>query len=220
MKKIKLSAFLAFFLGFAGGFLSAQEQPKIQEEVVVRWWLVPVYAVNKDGSPALGLKAEDFEVQINKKKIDVFDLHKKEFQVAETPKEAPAAKLTSPFQKKMVFLVFDSAFSTYNLLEKAKKVAETMMAQEGQATQFIALSIEPFAGLKPIVGPTHDRDLLAKYIGEYISGKKAEYLRISALDSTEIRNVYPPDSRYAHRNPDASITPGRRKSLFERLGHQ
>ena len=50
------------FLGLAGGFLSAQEQPKIQEEVVVRWWLVPVYAMNKDGSPALGLKAADFEV--------------------------------------------------------------------------------------------------------------------------------------------------------------
>ncbi len=214
MKNMKLSALLAFFLGLVAGFLPAQEQPKIQEEVVVRWWLVPVYAMNKDGSPALGLNAGDFEVYISDKKIAFFDVHKKEFQVVETQKEAPAARIVPRFEKKMVFLVFDSAFSTYNLLEKAKKVAGTMMAQEGQATQFIALSIEPFAGLKPIIGPTRDRDLVAKNIGKYVSGKKAEYLRINALDSTEIRNVYPSNSG---RNPDATMTPGRRKSLFARL---
>ena len=217
MKSLKSYALLFLFFCLGPGLITAQEQTKIQEEVVVRWWLVPVYAVNKDGSPALGLKTEDFEVYINEKKIAFFDLHKKEFQVVETQKEAPAANISPPFEKKMVLLVFDSAFSTYNLLEKAKKVAETMMAQEEDATQYIALSIEPFAGLKPIVGPTRDRDIVAKNIQKYVSGKKAEYLQISAMDSTEIRNVYPKGSQYADRNPDESRTRGRLTSLFERL---
>jgi hypothetical protein len=217
MKNTKLLALLALVIAIVPGFLAAQELAKIQEEVVVRWWLVPVYAVNKDGSPALGLQTEDFEVYLNEKKIPFFDLHEKEFQVAETLKEQPMTKSAAPLQKKMVLLVFDSAFSTYNLLEKAKKVAEAMMAQQGQAAQFIALSIEPFAGLKPICGPTHDRDLVYKNIEKYISGKKAEYLQINALDSTEIRNVYPKDSPYADRNPDESRTRGRRTTLFERL---
>ena len=214
---MKISASLALFLCFAGGFLSAQEQPKIQEEVIVRWWLVPLYAMNKDGSPALGLSSGDFEVYINDKKVPFFDLHKKEFQVAETSKEQPVAKAAPTFEKKMVFLVFDSAFSSYNLLERAKKVAGTMMVQEGQGTQFIALSIEPFAGLKPICGPTRDRDLVAKNIEKYVSGKKAAYLRSSAMDSTDIRNVYPKDSRYADRNPDQLKPPGRVTDLLERL---
>lgn len=177
---------------------------------MVRWWLVPVYAMKKDGSPALGLNAEDFEVYVNDKKVAVFDLHKKEFRVIDTPEKAPGAKPAPPFEKKMVLLVFDGAFSPYSLLEKAKKVAGTLMTQEGQEAQFLALSIEPFAGLKPIFGPTRDRDLIAKNIEKYVSGKKAEYLRTSALDSTEIRVV---DPRYK----DVSITPGRRRSLFERL---
>jgi hypothetical protein len=217
MKHLRLSALPALFLALACGFLPAQEQPKIQEEVVVRWWLVPVYAMNKDGSPALDLTTEDFEVYINDKKIPFFDLHKKEFQVAESTPESAVPKPAPPFEKKMVLLVFDSAFSTYNLLEKAKKIAVTMMAQEGRGAQFIALSIEPFAGLRTICGPTHDQSLVAKNVEKYITGKKAEYLRISALDSTEIRNIYPPDSPYADRNPEYSRTPGRLTNLFERL---
>ena len=117
----------------------------------------------------------------------------------------------------MVFLVFDSAFSTYNLMEKAKKVAETMMAQEDQTAQFVALSIEPFAGLKTICGPTRDRELVARSVKTYVSGKKLEDLRTSALDSTGIRDVYPKDSRYAHLNPDSSMLRGKFISAYERL---
>jgi hypothetical protein len=197
MKKTKFAAFqaafLAVLLSIASGFLAAQDQdqPRFQQEVVVRYWLVPVYAMNKNGSPAVDLKAEDLEVFVSGRKVERFDLHRKEFQVVAARREAPAEKAAAPapFQKKMILLVFDSAFSTYNLMEKAKKVAETMMAQEDQAAQFIALSIEPFAGLKPICGPTRDRELVARSIKAYISGKKMDYLRTSALDSTGIRRI-------------------------------
>jgi len=221
MKKIKLVAFLAILLGLASGFLPAQDQEQLRfaQEVVVRYWLVPVYAMNKDGSPAVGLTAEDFEVLVNGRKVGVFDLHRKEFQAVAARPEAPAGESAAPapFQKKMILLVFDSAFSSYNLMEKAKKVAETMMAQEDQAAQFVALSIEPFAGLKSICGPTRDRELVARSIKTYISGKKMDYLRTSALDSTGIRDVYPKDSKYADRNPDASALRGKFISSYERL---
>jgi hypothetical protein len=213
MNSIKRLIFAAVFLSLTGGLLSAQEQPKIQEEVVVRWWLVPVYAMKKDGSPALDLKPEDFEVYLNATKIPFFDLHKKEFQLAAGPKKPPAVGITPSFEKKLVFLVFDSAFSGYALLERAKRVAETMIAREGQAAQFIVLTIEPYSGLRTILGPTRDRDLLARNIDEFVSGKKADYLRSNALDSTSIRNVYPSGSG---RNPDELYAPGRWMSVVER----
>ncbi len=181
---------------------------------MVRWWLVPLYAMKDDGSPARGLKPDDFEVYLNKKKIPLFDLHKKEFRAVEPFEGPPFEGIAPAFEKKMVFLVFDSAFSSYALLEKAKKVAGTMMAQEGQGAQFIALSIDPFSGLKTILGPTRDRDLVARTVDEFVSGKKADYLRSNALDSTSIRNVYPSGSG---RNPDELPTPGRWTNVLERL---
>ena len=140
MMRSKFAAFAVFLVGLTAGFLPAQDQPKIQEEVVVRWWLVPVYAMNKNGTPALGLKAGDFEVLVDKKPVPYFDLHIKEFRVPEARDQSAAAGFVRRFEKKLVFLVFDSAFSNYVLLEKAKKVAGAMMNQEGEGAQFIALS--------------------------------------------------------------------------------
>jgi hypothetical protein len=81
----------------------------------------------------------------------------------------------------------------------------------------MVLSIEPFGGLKTVFGPTRDRDLVACSIDKHVSGKKADYLRSSAMDSTTIRNVYPPGSQFADRNPDELMTTGRRTNLLERL---
>lgn len=220
MKKSLRLATRILFLLLTAGLIFGQEQNQIQEEVTVRWWLVPVYAMTKDGSPVLDLKAEDLDVYANHKRLEVFDLFKKEFKTSSTPPHFRGAKPTSSFEKRMVFLVFDSAFSPYHLLEKAKKVAAAMMAGDGSEAQFLALSIEPYAGLKPVCGPTRDRHLIRQSVEKFIAGKKAEYLRLSALDSTDIRSVYPKDSRYADRNPDESKLPGRLMSRFEKLDTQ
>ncbi len=201
-------------IGLAG-FLSGQQSPLIQEEVVVRWWLVPVYAVNQDDSPILNLKADDFEVYVDGKKLGYFDLHKKEFQAVDAPIKTIFGKESLPFQKKMVFLIFDAAFSPYNLLQRAKRIAETMMSQEGEAAQYLVMSIEPYAGLNFVCGPTRDRDLVVKDIAKYVSGKKADYLRANVADSSDIRNPYPEGDR---RNPDAVMLPSMPgRSEFERL---
>ncbi len=215
MYRSKSAALWLLFLMCPAGFLSAQQPPEIQEEVVVRWWLVPVYAVNQDDSPILNLKADDFEVYVDGKKLGYFDLHKKEFQAVDAPIKTIFGKESPPFQKKMVFLVFDAAFSPYNLLQRAKRIAETMMSQEGEAAQYIVMSIEPYAGLNFVCGPTRDRDLVVKDIAKYVSGKKADYLRANVADSSGIRNPYPEGDR---RNPDAVILPTRPgRSEFERL---
>ena len=112
MIKMRWAVLAAVIFGIVSGLLPAQEQeqPRFAQEVAVRWWLVPVYAMNKDGSPAVNLKAEDLEVFVSGRKVERFDLHRKEFQAAPAagPRAAAApAAAPAPFQKKMIFLVFD-----------------------------------------------------------------------------------------------------------------
>ncbi len=198
-------------------FLPGQEQPKIQEEVLVRWWLVPVYAIKRDGSPVPDLSAEDFELFVNDKRIAHFDLHRKNLGVINTRPEALSGKSVAALEKKMVFFVFDSAFSAFHHLERAKKIVRAIVVHEPAGVQFMTLSIEPFAGIKQIFGPSEDRNLVVQKIEKYVTGKKAESLRARAMDSTEIRNVYPKDSRYADRNLDESRIQGKTTSFFERI---
>ena len=56
----------------------------------------------------------------------------------------------------MVFLVFDTIFSPYNLMAKAKAIAEKVIAQSDKSAQYVLLSIEPMQGLRYILGPTRD----------------------------------------------------------------
>ena len=98
---------------------------------------------------------------------------KKQFQVTETKKGiAAAAKPQAPPQKKLVFLVFDAAFSPHAMLEKAKTMADIVIAQSDQTAQYVLLTIEPFAGLHYIFGPTRDLKLLEQQIKKYVEGNK------------------------------------------------
>jgi hypothetical protein len=171
---------------------SAQEQPQLHEEVTVRWWLVPVYAVDKAGAPVLNLSPEDIEVYIKNIKVEKFDILKKEFRVTETKKGVvSAAKPLAPQQKKLVFLVFDTTFSPFNVMAKAKAIADRVIAQSDKAAQYVLLSIEPLQGLKYISGPTRDLNAIDRDMKKFVNGKKSQYLLTNAADSTGIRNVRP-----------------------------
>ncbi len=189
------------------GLAAGQQQPKIHEEVTVRWWLVPVYAVDKAGAAVLDLAPEDLEVYIKGLRVEPFSLIKKQFEVTRSGKPGAAALAKAPAQKKMVFLVFDAAFSPYNLLANAKAIADTVIGQSDKAAQYVLLSIEPFAGLNHIAGPTRDLGVISKSMKKYIAGKKADYLfETNAMDKNEIQDPYPagdPRNQGATAGPQA-----------------
>jgi hypothetical protein len=199
MKRNNTFPLIVLYL-FMAPLLQAQQQPQLHEEVTVRWWLVPVYAVDKAGAPVLDLTPDDLEVYIKNIRVEKFDIHKKRFAVTETKKSvAPATAPQAPPQKKMAFLVFDTAFTPYNLLAKAKAIADGVIAQSDQSAQYVLLTIEPFAGLHYVLGPTRDLKLLAQNMKKYVWGKKTDYiLRESAMDGRGINNPYPPGDT---RNP-------------------
>ncbi len=169
-----------------------QSRVQLQEDSIIRWWLVPVYAVDRSGAPVLDLKDGDLEVRLGGSPVSPFSLIKKRFQPAEAgPTSAPLPVQASP-QKKMVFLVFDAAFSPYHLLARARTIAETVIAHSDGTSQYMLLSIEPEIGLKYIAGPTPDPDVISKSLKRFLAGKKQDYLLESAnAEPNEPQSIAP-----------------------------
>jgi hypothetical protein len=179
-------------------FASAQEekQPQLHEEVVVRWWLVPVYAIDKAGAPVLSLSSDDLEVYIKGIRVEPFTLHKKQFRAAETKKAAapaepePLPQSQAPPQKKMVFLVFDEGGTPFGFLKQSKTMCEGMIAQSDKAAQYVLLTLERFAGLHYICGPTQDLKLLGADLRKLVYSKRLPG-EPNALDDNYIRVTRP-----------------------------
>jgi hypothetical protein len=79
-KGMFLAALILFF-SFPGIEFSKEEvhQESIVEEVVVNWWQVPVFVVDKSNNPVLDLKETDLEVWVNGRRIEKFSFYKREF---------------------------------------------------------------------------------------------------------------------------------------------
>ena len=137
---------------------------------------MPVYAVDKAGAPVLNLSPDDIEIYIKNIRVEKFDIHKKQFQVSETKKGvAPASKPQPPPQKKLVFLVFDGVYTDYTAMANARRLAEIVIDQSDKSADYVLLSIEPYAGLHYILGPTRNVKLLEQKENKYLEGKKHEF---------------------------------------------
>ncbi len=188
-----LAAGLLGGLGLAG-LLRAQDVPRPQEEVIVRWWIVPIYALNADGSPARDLKPEDLAIEVGGVRVPTFTLHRKAFRsenAAPAAAAVPAPVLPPPLQRKMVVLAFDASFTSYSLLARARTIAAEMLSRPEDDTDYLVFSIEPSSGLKYVFGPDRDRAAALARIEKLVQGKKTDYLQTGDLDATGIRNPYP-----------------------------
>ena len=59
-------------------------------------------------------------------------------------------------------------------------MADIVIAQSDKTAQYVLLTIEPFAGLHYIFGPTRDLKLLEQQIKKYVEGNKPNYMTASA----------------------------------------
>ncbi len=133
----------------------------------------PLYATNKDGTPAAGLTAADLEVLVGGRPVEGFALTK------------------GGSLNKLVFLVFDSSSISSNLLNKSKKIAQDTISKADSRVRFVVMGIDPYAGLRPICGPTADKELIIDSIARSVTAKRNEYFRSRATDGTAILDAYP-----------------------------
>ncbi len=158
-------------------YAQQQEHREIIEEVEVKWWLVPVFAVGKDGKAILDLKAEDLEVRLNNNRLTTFEFYKRTYGVtreeaSQPPPEAASVAPPPPekpgpqekIQEKLVVLLFDLTICTRDSLRGAKLIAEKIITEADKDTRITILSIEKFAGLNLIGEGGSDKEKLIRMV--------------------------------------------------------
>ena len=176
--------FIRYIVGFglaaalAAVALGASSRQAGKEQTSPKHRTSPIYATAKDGTPAAGLTAADLTVTIAGQPISDFSLTK------------------GGSQNKLVFLVFDTASLSSNLLAKSKKIAQSVVSPADAGVRFVVMSIDPGAGLKAVCGPTTDKEMVSQSIAKSIASKSNVLFRRSASDM----GSYPADGFTESRN--------------------
>lgn len=184
-KALFFTATIMFFSLISPGFSQEENQHKtIVEKVEVNWWQVPIFALDKHGSPVLDLKDADIEVWVNGQRIETFIFYKREFIVSQPVQqetidsqpsiEKPTAKPPRKLKPKAVFLLFDVAMSGQSCTIRSKDIARKIVSDAGPGFQFTVLTIEPWKGLNYICGPSTDKKELLDSINKKVIGKPNE----------------------------------------------
>jgi VWFA-related protein len=140
---------LAIFWAGAAGF----SQERIQEQVNVDWWVVPLFAVDADGNAVTDLKKEDMRLLVNTQPTDDFVLTRRLFDVEEKLPQEPSAPVAIAEKKRMIFLIFDIVFSDLENFKKSLEIAQRLVAGSAATTAFSIFTIDPHAGLFYLGGP-------------------------------------------------------------------
>ncbi len=152
---------LVLFLGFAGYSVKLAGQERVQEKVEVRWWVVPLFALDSKNKPCLDLQPQDLELRVQGRKIADFTLHKSDVM---TDEQSRAALPPEQQRKNVIFLLFDTALTGPKHIEKSKKIAARVVAESPASSYFVVLKIDPFNGLETLVGATSDKTVVQQCI--------------------------------------------------------
>lgn len=167
----------ALILGIAvvvfGGAATAPGRQSAENSLHQGRRTTPLYATQKDGTPVTQLTAADLEVLVGGGPVEGFTLAK------------------GASRNKLVFLVFDTVTLTSNLLSKSKKIAENTVSQADGQVRFIVMSIEPGTGLRPVCGPSADKEFVLRMMTKSVVSKQSDYFRSRPTSDTSIRDAYP-----------------------------
>jgi len=179
-KMIKALLSLGIAAACLGDVALAVDRQAAGQELTRKPRTVPIYAKNKDGTPAAQLTPADLEVLVSGSPVEDFKLTK------------------GGSQDKLVFLVFDTASISSNLLSKSKNIAEKAVSQADGQVRFVVMSIDPFQGLRAIFGPSTDKESVIKSITKSVTAKQSDYFRSREASGTGIRDAYP---QWADKTP-------------------
>jgi VWFA-related protein len=152
---------------------SQQEHEKIVEEVSVNWWQVPVFAVDKDGSPVSDLQPGDIQVRLNGREIPAFTLFKRSFTVTKQGKDRARPQQLPIKKNKVLFLLFDQVLSSETSTRDAKVIAKKIIKDAEEDTRFVVMTIDAFSGLLYIgEGSADNKDYLLNMIERKVKRKR------------------------------------------------
>ena len=162
--KILLTFYLMVIL-----FIPLITQEKIEEKVEVKWWVLPLFAVDSKGNPIADLKKEDIILKVNNRKVKDFHFYRRSFSINEQKDRVkPEPKRPVITRSKMVFFLFDTAFSSNNNYEKSKIIARNIINNSEKNTSFSIFTILPSTGLIYQGGPTSAKKEILNFLDERV----------------------------------------------------
>jgi|GEM_PF-3451644 len=142
-----------------GGLSAGQGQ--LVEEIKIKWWVVPIFAIDAQDRPVRDLKKQDIELTVNREKVDDFYLVRKDLVKTSPSKMEDRPTEFIPRQKKMIFLLVDLVYTGGVSLKKYREVIHDLVNQAEENVDFFLFSISGFKGLVYHAGPTSQKaDLL------------------------------------------------------------
>jgi len=141
-----------------------QEHDPLEYEVAVKVLSVPFVAVDHRGMPVFDLKAEELQLFVNGKPIDIYSLHGLAVQGADAmaPNRENAVETadsenlprTLPIHviPRLNVMLVDVVFNTYSGLQYSKDVIREIASKAGPNERFLLLEVE-MGGLKYVLGP-------------------------------------------------------------------
>ncbi len=156
---------LIIFLVFSSAVIP---EKILVENIKVDWWILPVFAIDKNDNSVLDLTKDDLEIFINNRKIDNFTIYKRDFNV-EKEKEIKTKVIKRQLKRKIAFLIFDVAFTAIENLRRSKAIAKDLIEKGSDSTSFVIMIVDPYAGLQYKAGPETDKEILNAIIEKEVS---------------------------------------------------
>lgn len=160
-KTVWLIVFL-FFSQLALILSGRQEQP-LQYQLSVNAKIVPFFAVDGKGNPVYDIREDELVLSVNGAPYGIEGFKRFQFEAAE---EAGAGETAAVPRKpdRVVFLVLDTVFTSKRGIHRGKEIACELVQTAGPGDRFIVLENAAVGGLKYLIGPEKDTELLIKKI--------------------------------------------------------
>lgn len=184
-------------------------QDRTTEKIEIDWWILPIFAIDKGGNPVEDLEKRDLYLIINNQEIKEFTLYKRAFAMKEKAEKVKEKEIPFSFKKnKIIFLLFDIAFTSSRNYHLAKKIAKNIVLKAEKNTLFSLIAIDPLSGPRYLGGLLSDKQQIVQQIDRKItwdprtksiktilelggasdiSSPKLEYGRLEARDIEFIR---------------------------------
>ncbi len=144
-----------------------QENKTLTHNVSVNLMLVPVFAVNPDGSPVLDLQKEDFEIHANGTPMKIAQFIRFDFDYQKEVMEEitiKGKKVLAPQPSRAKFIIIDSVFNEFFSYKRAKTIAIDIIRNSSPDDMFIVLENRAAGGLRHMGGPGTDKKELIRRI--------------------------------------------------------
>ena len=182
--------------------LVGQEQAKepIKHRVRVSAQIVPLFAIEKSGSPVIDLKGEDLVLYVNGKEVPIDYLIKSEYLwTTEKKNEArPSLKAEASTTRRLIFIIMDSLFNSRYGINRMKTISKEIIKQGKPGDFFILLGINKLGGLYHLAGPKPRDSALLNVVDQIKFDLDIKSLRARRI----IPPPPPPSSGNATRRPE------------------